>query len=154
MLDSHSTRDFVERFWDAHIVPTLVDYIRMPNKSPAFDPDWEAHGHMEDVLQLALRWLEQHPIPGATVEVGRLPGRTPLILVDCPGDLDSTVLMYGHLDKQPEMSGWDEGFGPWIPRIVDGKLYLNLNPAIGRRWAKDIPGFIARADANWPGVLE
>ena len=63
---------------------------------------------MEQALQLALAWLEEHPIEGATVKVGRLPGRTPLILVDVPatGDSDGNILMYGHLDKQPEMTGW------------------------------------------------
>ncbi len=113
----------IDTFWDEHIVPTLVDYIRIPNKSPSFDPDWDANGHMEAVLQLALAWLDEHPLPGAEVHVGRLPGRTPLIVVEVPGELDGTVLMYGHLDKQPEMEGWHEGKGPWIPVMEDGKLY-------------------------------
>lgn len=113
----------IDRFWDDAIVPTLVDYIRIPNKSPSFDADWEANGHMEAVLQLALSWLEAHPVPGSKVTVGRIPGRTPLILVEVPGDLPGTVLMYGHLDKQPEMEGWHEGKGPWIPVIEDDKLY-------------------------------
>ncbi len=125
MINPQTTRDSVSTFWDDHIVPTITEYIRIPNKSPSFDPDWEANGHMEQALQLALRWLEEHPIKGATVEVGRLPGRTPLILVDVPatGDSDGNILMYGHLDKQPEMTGWREDLGPWIPKMEDGKLY-------------------------------
>ncbi len=123
MIDPARTESSVDALWDAAIVPTLVDYIRIPNKSPSFDPDWEAHGHMERVLDLALAWVEQHPVPGQTVHVGREPGRTPLLLLDCPGDSDRTVLMYGHLDKQPEMEGWNEGLGPWIPKMIDGKLY-------------------------------
>ncbi|SVE61832.1 uncharacterized protein METZ01_LOCUS514686, partial [marine metagenome] len=114
---------FVEKFWDEFIVPTITDYIKIPNKSLSFDPDWEANGHMETALQLALRWLETHPVPGAKVRVGRHPGRTPLILVDCPGERDGTILMYGHLDKQPEMTGWREDLGPWQPKMEDGKLY-------------------------------
>ncbi len=123
MPATDATTARIDRFWDDEIVPTLIDYIRIPNKSPAFDPDWEANGHMEAVLQLALRWIEAHPLPGAEVTVGRLPGRTPLILIEIPGDLPGTVLMYGHLDKQPEMEGWHEGKGPWIPVMEEGRLY-------------------------------
>ncbi len=122
-LDPTSLTASLSTFWDDHIVPTLEDYIRIPNKSPAFDSDWEAAGHMDAVLELALAWLEQHPVPGSRVHVGRAPGRTPLILVDCPGDAPGTVLMYGHLDKQPEMEGWDEGKGPWTPVLEGDKLY-------------------------------
>lgn len=123
MPNSESTLNFVDRFWDSHIVPTITDYIRIPNKSPAFDPDWDANGHMEDALQLAKKWLEEHHIPGSTLHLGRLEGRTPLLLLDIPGDIDKTVMMYGHLDKQPEMTGWRDDLGPWKPVMEDGKLY-------------------------------
>ncbi|MCO4768416.1 MAG: M20/M25/M40 family metallo-hydrolase [Deltaproteobacteria bacterium] len=125
LIDSKTTADFVNAFWDEHIVPTITEYITIPNKSPAFDADWEANGFMEQALQLALAWLEEHPVPGMEVKVGRLPGRTPMILVDVPatGGAEGTILMYGHLDKQPEMTGWREDLGPWIPKYEDGKLY-------------------------------
>ncbi|MEE2829960.1 MAG: M20/M25/M40 family metallo-hydrolase [Myxococcota bacterium] len=122
-MDPRLTETFVDSFWDEHIVPTITDYIRIPNKSPAFDPDWEAHGYMDEVLQLALDWLAEHPLPGAEIHVGRKAGVTPVILVDLPGDLPGTILMYGHLDKQPEMTGWDPASGPWEPRMEDGRLY-------------------------------
>jgi acetylornithine deacetylase/succinyl-diaminopimelate desuccinylase-like protein len=122
-MDAAKTEAFVTEFWDAHIVPTITDYIRIPNKSPAFDPDWEANGYMEEVLQMSLDWLAKHPIEGAEIHVGRKAGVTPLILVDIPGTLPGCVLMYGHLDKQPEMTGWDPKSGPWEPRMEDGKLY-------------------------------
>jgi acetylornithine deacetylase/succinyl-diaminopimelate desuccinylase-like protein len=64
-----------------------------------------------------------HSFPGATLEVVRLPGRTPLLFMDVPGDSGDTVLLYGHLDKQPEMKGWSEGLGPWLPVRKDDKLY-------------------------------
>ena len=123
MPNPKTTEDFVNNFWDENIVPTITEYIRIPNKSPAFDPDWDKHGHMEDALQLAKKWIEDHQIPGAELHVGRLEGRTPLLLLDVPGDLDRTIMMYGHLDKQPEMTGWREDLGPWIPKFEDGKLY-------------------------------
>ncbi len=123
MPNKQTTETFVNEFWDEHIVPTITEYIKIPNKSPHFDPNWEENGHMEEALQLAMAWLDKHPIPGATLHVGRLEGRTPLLLLDVPGDIDQTVVMYGHLDKQPEMTGWEEGLGPWIPVYRDGKLY-------------------------------
>lgn len=43
---------------------------------------------------------------------------------------------------------------PEVWKIVDGTLYLNVNEAIADRWEKDIPGYIAKADANWPDVVE
>ncbi|MDJ0840096.1 MAG: M20 family metallopeptidase [Acidobacteriota bacterium] len=124
MPNAQQTEAFVNKFWDDHITPTITEYIKIPNKSVHFDPDWEANGHMEDALQLAVKWIEQHPIPGAELHIGRLPGRTPLLLLDVPGDIDDkTIVMYGHLDKQPEMTGWRPGFGPWIPVMEDDKLY-------------------------------
>jgi len=113
----------INTFWDNKITPTLVDYIKIPNKSPSFDPDWEVHGHMDKVLDLALEWTNANKPSDALVTVERTPGRTPIILVDIPGTKDGNILMYGHLDKQPEMEGWDKGLGPWKPVFKNGKLY-------------------------------
>ena len=114
---------FVAERWDEEIVPQLVDYIKIPNKSPAFDPDWAEHGYMEQAVTQIAGWCEERAIEGLTVEVVRLEGRTPLIYMEVPGQCDHTVLLYGHLDKQPEMTGWREDLGPWIPVIEDDKLY-------------------------------
>jgi acetylornithine deacetylase/succinyl-diaminopimelate desuccinylase-like protein len=116
---------FIEHLWEDDILPTLTDYIRIPNKSPAFDPEWEAHGHMERAVALFEAWARKKiaGIAGATLEVVRLPKRTPLIFMEIPGDAKGTVLLYGHLDKQPEMKGWADGTGPWVPVMKDDKLY-------------------------------
>ncbi|HEY2685164.1 MAG TPA: M20/M25/M40 family metallo-hydrolase [Steroidobacteraceae bacterium] len=113
----------IDAVWDNSIVASLERYIRIPNKSPHFDPEWEAHGHMEAAVQLMADWCRAQPIPGLKVEVRRLPGRTPLLFVDVPGELPDCVLLYGHFDKQPEFTGWLPGLSPWEPTIRDGKLY-------------------------------
>ena len=122
-MNSEAAWQLTDRLWDDSIVPELVDYIRIPCKSPMFDPDWEANGFMEQAISQLAAWAEAHALPGMTTEVVRLPGRTPLILIEIPGSADGTVLLYGHLDKQPEMTGWRDDLGPWVPVIEDGKLY-------------------------------
>src|SRR4029078_12846029 len=113
----------IARQWDDDIVPRLVEYVRIPAKSPHFDPDWEKNGHIERVIRLAEAWVCAQPIPGLTVEIVRLPGRTPVLLFEVPGDAARTVLLYGHLDKQPEMVGWRDDGGPWTPIIENGRLF-------------------------------
>ncbi len=113
----------LELFWDKEIVPTLIDYIKIPNKSPAFDPLWEESGHMNMALNMAKDWINTHKPPGSTIYIKKDEGRTPLLLLEIPGEREGSVLMYGHLDKQPEMEGWRKGFGPWTPVIEGEKLY-------------------------------
>lgn len=113
----------IREVWDDSILDTLTAYIRIPNKSPTFDPQWERNGHMEAAITLMAQWCRAQPLAGIHVEVCRLPGKTPLLFVDVPGELPGSVLLYGHLDKQPEFTGWSAGLGPWEPVMRDGKLY-------------------------------
>ena len=126
-LDPSRIERFVGTKWDDDIVPQLVEYIRIPNKSPMFDAEWVQHGYMDDAVRLMETWAKAQPIPGMQVEVVRLEGRTPLIFIDIPaahgGRDDDCVLLYGHLDKQPEMTGWDDELGPWKPVIKGDRLY-------------------------------
>ncbi len=122
-MDLEKLRGSVNEAWDQSILEQLIAYVRIPNKSPMFDPQWESHGHMEAAVQLMASWCRAQPVPGMRVEIRRLPGKTPLLLVDVPGELPGCVLLYGHLDKQPEFTGWLQGLGPWQPVIRDGKLY-------------------------------
>ena len=109
--------------WDDEIIPEIAEYIKVPNKSPHFDPDWDQHGHMETAVQMLEAWCKTQPIKDMTVEIVRIEGRTPLLFIDIPGDSDDVVVLYGHYDKQPEFSGWDDDLDPWTPVIKDGKLY-------------------------------
>ncbi|HEX8569956.1 MAG TPA: M20 family metallopeptidase [Caulobacteraceae bacterium] len=124
MTDPARLKSYVEQLWGDEITPALIDYIAIPNKSPAFDPDWQAHGYMEDAVNLMVGWAEPKVRQlGGTLEVVRLPTRTPVIFIEIPGNSDDTVLLYGHLDKQPEMAGWDDDLGPWKPVLKGDKLY-------------------------------
>ena len=126
-MDSAKIGQFLSDKWDNDIVPQLVDYIRIPNKSPMFDANWVANGYMDQAVSLMESWAKAQTIPGLQVEVVRLEGRTPLLFLEIPATGpetgDDTVLLYGHLDKQPEMTGWDEDLGPWVPVLRGDKLY-------------------------------
>lgn len=122
-MDASRTERYVAELWDESILPSLIEYIRIPNKSPLFDVDWQRHGHMDDAIALAERWCRTHMPIGGELEIVRLPGRTPVLFLEIPGEAGANVLLYGHLDKQPEMSGWRDGLGPWLPVLEGDKLY-------------------------------
>jgi len=123
IIDTEALLRDIEGYWRDSILEQLAAYIRIPNQSPLFDPQWESHGHMERAVNLMANWCRAQPLSTARIEVRRLPGLTPLLVVDVPGELPGCVLLYGHLDKQPEFTGWDAGLGPWQPVVRDGKLY-------------------------------
>lgn len=114
---------YVDKCFDEHILPTLCEYIKIPNKSPAFDKNWKENGYMEAAARLIFNWCLQHGLEGMHAEIISLENRTPLLYFDIPGSIDKTVLLYGHLDKQPEMQGWSAPFAPWQPIFKNGKLY-------------------------------
>lgn len=145
MLDSQGLYDFVCQQWDEEILPSLCDYIKIPNKSPHFDPHWQEHGYMEQAVTHIAAWCNEHAPKGMKLEIVRLAHRTPLIFMEIPGDIDETVLLYGHLDKQPEMSGWHDDLHPWKPVIKEGRLY-------GRGGADD--GYSAYASLTAIRALE
>ena len=122
-MNRRNIAELVNDIWDKSIIPELIKYIKIPNKSPMFDPDWERHGYMSEAVVQIKSWCEQQPINGMTVDVVTLEGRTPVLYIEIPGQGNDCILIYGHLDKQPEMTGWREGLGPWTPVIKDGKLY-------------------------------
>ena len=120
-LDAPRALQSSQRIWDGEIVPALYEYIRIPNKSPAYDPRWQQN--MDRAVALIEGWCRKQPVAGLSVEVLRLENRTPVIFMEVPGQGSETVLLYGHLDKQPEMSGWRQGLSPWAPLREGDKLY-------------------------------
>ncbi len=139
-MDTSRLAQDIARHWQTEIIQQLTEYIVIPAKSPLFDPDWQAHGHIDRAVDLAVNWARKQAIAGMQIEIVRLEGRTPTIMIDIPEFLGETrpppllerdqkepahsnVLIYGHLDKQPEMTGWRDDLSPWQPVIEDGKLY-------------------------------
>lgn len=126
-LDLAAVKDHVDRIWEEEIVPQLIEYIAIPNKSPLFDKKWQEHGYMDQAVEQIASWCRGRELAGLQLEVVRLPGRTPLIFMEIPAfgaaDDGDTVMLYGHLDKQPEMTGWREDLGPWKPVLEGDKLY-------------------------------
>ncbi|MCX8517146.1 MAG: M20/M25/M40 family metallo-hydrolase, partial [Rhodoferax sp.] len=126
LLDAAQLQSEINHAWDARIVPALTDYIAIPAKSPLFDADWAAHGLLDTVVRNTASWIEAQKVPGLHLEVVRLPGQTPVLFFELAATrsgAQQTVLMYGHLDKQPEFTGWRSGLGPWTPKLEDSKLY-------------------------------
>jgi acetylornithine deacetylase/succinyl-diaminopimelate desuccinylase-like protein len=122
-MDTASTRQEVDRLWDDSVIPTLSTYITIPNQSPLFDPQWQENGHMKRAVDLVREWIEKQQIPNSRIAVLEGEGRTPLILFEVEGTRDGSILLYGHLDKQPPFEGWEPDLDPWKPVLRDGRLY-------------------------------
>ncbi|MFM2072321.1 MAG: hypothetical protein RLZZ623_2584 [Actinomycetota bacterium] len=122
-----SIAEHIDRVWDEDILPALHDYIAIPSVSVMFDPQWREHGHMDRAVALVHDWCAARNVAGLTIEVRELEGRTPMIFIEIPafagGSDHDPVLLYGHLDKQPEMTGWRDDLGPWKPVLEGDRLY-------------------------------
>ena len=117
----------VGEVWAHDVLPMLHEYIRIPCVSQAYDPDWKANGHQDRATEMIRAWCAARAISGLSVEVHELPGRSPLVVAEVAafngGPADDTVLLYGHCDKQPEMTGWREDLHPWEPVLEGDRLY-------------------------------
>ncbi|MPZ83939.1 MAG: M20/M25/M40 family metallo-hydrolase [Actinophytocola sp.] len=127
-VDNALVRGTVERVWDDAVLTSLSEFVSIPALSPIFDEGWEASGHLDAAVEHVRRWLVARDIDGATAEILRLPGKSPVLLFDVPPTEGAradagTALLYGHLDKQPPVGGWGDGLGPWTPVLRDGRLY-------------------------------
>jgi len=122
-LASDRLRAFAQSVWEEQIVPALVEYVKIPAKSPMFDHAWREHGYLDHAVAQVEAWARTRPVEGLRTEIVRAEGRTPVLLMEVPGHTEETVLLYGHLDKQPEMVGWSAGLGPWTPVLRGERLY-------------------------------
>lgn len=123
IVNQEQNFEYINKMWDNSIIPELQKYIAIPNKSPHFDPDWKKNGYMDKAVALISTWCKNNALPDMKLDVIQLENRTPVIFMELPGDSDETILLYGHLDKQPEMTGWDDDLSPWKPVLRGDKLY-------------------------------
>jgi len=125
-MDHASIATYLDREWESSILPVLQSYIAIPCLSEDFDPDWAKHGFIDQAMELLAGWCQGQNI--AAPEVLRLPNRSPLLVLDVPpfgnpSRSETSALLYGHMDKQPEMTGWREDLGPWKPVREGDRLY-------------------------------
>lgn len=123
MINTSDLSSYVDSQWDNNIIPTLMDFIKIPNKSPLYDSNWQQHGYIDKAASLINDWCKKHAPETSMIEILRDSNRTPVIYIEIPGQSDETVLLYGHFDKQPEMKGWASDLGPWKPVLKADKLY-------------------------------
>jgi acetylornithine deacetylase/succinyl-diaminopimelate desuccinylase-like protein len=126
-VDYERIRDAVARGWTDDVLPSLSGLVEIPAVSPAYDDSWERNGHLRSAVEHVRDWVTSRDLPGTRTDIVALAGRAPLLLVDVPATAHAaaggTVLLYGHLDKQPPLGDWSEGLGPWQPVLRDGRLY-------------------------------
>ena len=149
-MDTKKISAYANKVWNDSIVSELTNYIKIPCKSPAFDADWEQHGFISDAVTQMTNWAKANAPKNMQLEVLQLPGRTPLIYIDIPGQNDDTVLLYGHMDKQPEMEGWNEDLGPWKPVLRDDKLYGRGGADDGYAIFASLTAILALEEQNIP----
>ncbi len=149
-MNQQQIENFINRQWDESIVHELTEYIKIPNKSPAFDVDWQSHGYMEEAVEQFCTWLQQKKINNLTHQVVRLENRTPLIYIEIDGQINDTVLLYGHLDKQPEMTGWRDDLAPFKPKLENDKLYGRGGADDGYAFFSSITAIQALQQQNIP----
>lgn len=123
--DWNAVRHSVNSDWDNTILPALSAYIEVPNQSPDYDLEWKSNGLMEKAFNIQIEWMKSQNLKGMHYEYIHNNGRTPFLFVDIAASSPTkhTVLMYGHMDKQPPLRPWSDGLDPHKAVIRDNKLY-------------------------------
>ena len=104
---------------------TLMEFATIPSLSPDFDAEWVEHGYLEAAAQLLAGWASTRALANVDVTIHRLEGRTPtlVVTVDSTAGDGGTVVLYGHLDKQPPLGDWSAGLDPFIPVRRGDRLF-------------------------------
>ena len=123
-MDRLETLKYIDSEFDGHVIPTLMEYIKIDNLSPFFDPEWNVNGKAERAAEILIDWVNKQNIAGLKAEVLKMDSLSPIIWVEIASNGgEGTVFMYGHFDKQPHFDGWIEGTGPTTPKIIGDLLY-------------------------------
>lgn len=99
----------------------LLAFVKVPSLSPRFEAEWAVKGDIEQAVETVKVWAEGLEVPGLSTTVLRLSNAPPVLLCDIPGSspASATILLYGHLDKQPGQASWPA----FTPVLKEGKLY-------------------------------
>jgi acetylornithine deacetylase/succinyl-diaminopimelate desuccinylase-like protein len=130
-------RPEVGAIWERDVLPTLSEYVSIRCLSPAFDPDWQAHGELDRAAVLLRQWCLDLGVRNTDAQIVSLEGRTPLLFVEIdadpgigprgprtqPASLEGGVFVYGHLDKQPPLGDWADGLDPFSAVRRGDRLY-------------------------------
>ena len=125
-MDTNSLKKYIEKQFTLNVLPNLMNFIRIPNLSPLFDPNWNKNGLLLKAANLIVSYAKSLNIKNAEINLLQDSPYTPLIFIDIPASRQNderTVLFYAHYDKQPYGTGWDEDKSPTNPVIIDGHLY-------------------------------
>ena len=125
-MDVKSFRKYIEKMFTYNTLPNLMNFIRIPNLSPAFDNNWNTNGYLLKAANLIISFAKSLEIKNAEINLIQDQGYTPLIYIDIQSSRKNdtrTVLFYSHFDKQPHGTGWDENKGPTKPVIENNRLF-------------------------------
>lgn len=127
MTDSHvpkNIRAFLEEEFEPNLVEPLKDFVRIPNQSRSFDPEWNTNGLLEKACQHVIDWSKGQGLKDFSVDLYKEDGKTPAVIGVAEMKDAPTILFYGHIDKQPPLTEkWREGLHPYQPVVENGKLY-------------------------------
>ena len=125
-MDKNSLFKYVNKSFNSYILPNLMNFVRIPNTSTEFDPDWKENGLLLKACNSVINYAKSLNIKGAEITLLQDEGYTPFILIDIPSTRQNdtrSILLYGHVDKQPEGVGWDKDKSATKPVIENGRLY-------------------------------
>jgi acetylornithine deacetylase/succinyl-diaminopimelate desuccinylase-like protein len=152
-MDRRVIEPFVRQFFDSEILSSLMNFVKIPNCSPEYDPDWDKNGYQIAAAQYIQDWIKNQNLKGCDTVFLKDEGRTPFIYVNIEGTKegdDRCILLYAHMDKQPPLTGWSPGLGPYTPVIKDGHLYGRGSSDDGYAPFAAITAVKACQDNNWP----
>ena len=122
-MDTEKTRKYIDENFDKYFIEPLSDFVKIPNLTPSFDPEFNSNGLIEQAIDHVKTYAESLNIEGLEFHVHNEPDKAPMAVIVYPGNGKSNIMIYGHLDKQPHMEGWTEGTGPLSAKIIGDKLY-------------------------------
>ena len=116
----------ISKIFNTTTLPNLMNFIRIPNTSPEFDPDWDKNNLLLKASKLIITFIKTLQLKNTEITLLKDENHTPFILTETKSSKEkekNTILFYAHIDKQPNCEGWDKGKSATNPIIENGRLY-------------------------------